>query len=69
MPTREELEHEFNRAGIDFANPGFYDSPAFHDAERRNPPLIVEYARCIKTLVFSAEYIDRARAAPSAQRR
>jgi hypothetical protein len=35
MPTREELEAEFERLGIDFGKPGFYDTAAFQRAEQR----------------------------------
>ncbi len=42
MPTRQELEAEFGGLGIDFANPAFYDTPAFRRAERQNPALIIK---------------------------
>jgi hypothetical protein len=61
MPTREELEQEFGRSGIDFANPGFYDTPNFQVAERQNPRLLIKYAQYINTLTFAPEYRDRAR--------
>jgi len=62
LPTREELEQEFIRHGIDFANPGFCDTPAFHAAERRSPRLLIKYAQYINTLNLSPEYLERARA-------
>ena len=62
MPTREELEAGFRRLGIDFANPAFYDTPAFHGAERQNPALVIEYAQYINALTFPPEYLERARA-------
>jgi hypothetical protein len=61
MPTREELEAEFTGLGVDFANPAFYDSPAFHEAEQQNPALIIKYAQYINTLTFPPEYLERAR--------
>lgn len=61
MPTREELEAEFEQLGIDFGKAGFYDTAAFLDAERRNPELIVKYAQYVNTLTLTAEYLDRAR--------
>jgi hypothetical protein len=61
MPTREELEAEFEQLGIDFGEPGFYDTSAFLDAERGNPRLIVKYAQYINTLTLKPEYLERAR--------
>jgi hypothetical protein len=61
MPTRDEFEGEFRELGIDFANPGFCNTPAFQQAERQNPRLLIKYAQYIKTLTFTPEYLERAR--------
>jgi len=61
MPTREELEREFGRLGIDFRNPGFCETPAFLEAEGRNPRLLFTYAQYIDTLTFTPEYLEHAR--------
>ncbi len=61
MPTREELEAEFEELGIDFANPAFCETPAFLRVEQRNPRLLIKYAQYINTLTFAPEYLDRAR--------
>ncbi|MFZ0420843.1 MAG: hypothetical protein WAM04_22270 [Candidatus Sulfotelmatobacter sp.] len=61
MPTREELEDEFGELGIDFANPGFCDTPAFQGAERQNPRLLIKYAQYINTLILTPEYLERSR--------
>ena len=60
MPTREELEAEFGRLGIDFRNPAFCETPAFLAAEQRNPRLLVKYAQYVNTLNFTLEYSQRA---------
>jgi hypothetical protein len=61
MPTREELEAEFERLGIDFRNTAFCETAAFLAAEQRNPRLLVKYAQYINTLTFTPEYLQRAR--------
>ncbi len=62
MPTREELENMFRGLGIDFATPGFCDTPEFQAVERNNPAFLKSYADYVQKLELSAEYIDRARA-------
>jgi hypothetical protein len=62
MPTREELENMFRGLGIDFATPGFCDTPEFQAVERNNPAFLKSYADYVQKLELSAEYLDRARA-------
>jgi len=61
MATRAELEAKFRRLGVDFSRPGFYDDPEFIRAERAEPNLLVDYARYVKSLEFSQEYLARVR--------
>src|SRR5690349_757032 len=61
MPTLEELEEKFRRLGLDRLAPGFYDSPEFIRAERRDSTLLVNYAQYVKLLVLGADYLARAR--------
>jgi hypothetical protein len=62
MRTRRQLENTFRRLGIDFANPGFCDTPEFQAVERDDPTFLKFYAMYVRQLQLSPEYIERARA-------
>jgi hypothetical protein len=61
MPTREQLEAKFRRLGIDFANPGFYDSAEFRAVEHGDPTFLNSYAQYVQRLTLPPEYLERAR--------
>jgi hypothetical protein len=56
-----EIEEAFRSIGIRDFRPGFYDDPAFLEAEKRFPLLLEGYAEYVNGLRHSQEYLDRAR--------
>lgn len=61
MATREQLEQLFRERGINFADPGFYDLPAFQRCEREDSRFLENYAEYIHLRSFDRNYLDRAR--------
>jgi hypothetical protein len=55
------LESQFQEAGIDYSRPGFYDSPAFVQIEKRNPEFLDTYAVYVQMRSYTSDYIARAR--------
>jgi len=60
--SKEELEAIFEKSGIDFAHPGFYNTPEFKAVEKKAPEFIMAYAEYIESHHFEDEYVQRARA-------
>jgi hypothetical protein len=61
MPTLAELQTFFREIGIDPDRPGFYDQPAFLEAERRDHRFIKTYAQYIDVLPLDEQYLGRSR--------
>jgi hypothetical protein len=59
--TLRELETLFQNRGIDYLNPGFYDSLQFLAAERRDASFLDRYAEYVERRVYEPTYLDRAR--------
>ena len=59
--NKNELETMFDKLGIDYSRPGFYDTPEFKEVEEGALAFITSYAEYIDTLTFSPEYLGRAR--------
>jgi hypothetical protein len=59
--TKEEIEKVFRKFGIDYSQPGFYDTTEFKAVEKRNPTFLMSYAEYIEALEFSPKYLARAR--------
>lgn len=57
----DQLEAEFQRLGIDYREPGFYDTPAFLAVERMDPRFLSYYAEYVDRRTYTAEYMDRVR--------
>lgn len=51
----------FDELGIDHSKPGFYDDVAFQSQEHLNPSFLESYARFVRTLPLSDEYLERSR--------
>ena len=56
--TSKQLERLFDERGIDFARPGFYDSPRFREGEAEDPVFLANYAEYVNARAYSAEYLD-----------
>jgi hypothetical protein len=56
-----KTEEKFRSIGIDRFVPGFYDDPAFLEAEKRNPYLLEDYAHYVDEIEYSQQYLDDAR--------
>lgn len=56
----DTLASQFSAMGIPTDRPGFYDSPAFVEAERREPTFIEKYAAFVKIRSYDAAYLARA---------
>lgn len=54
---QRRLEQDFSNRGIPFDAPGFYDHPAFLEAERKDPRFLEMYARYVEARTYSDSYI------------
>ena len=61
MQNWTELETIFHSWGIDYSQPGFYDSLAFKQREKSNANLLNIYADYVQAKKYSEEYIVEAR--------
>jgi hypothetical protein len=61
MRTAQQLRRLFARKGIDFAKPGFYDTPQFLAAEREDSRFLETYAEFVSVQRFDRAYVARAR--------
>lgn len=59
--TLRELETLFQNHGIDYRNPGFYDSAEFLAAEQRDASFLDRYAEYVERRVYELPYLDRVR--------
>jgi hypothetical protein len=59
--TLLELETLFQSVGIDYENPGFYDSPPFLAAEQRDPSFLDRYSEYVERRIYEPAYIHRIR--------
>lgn len=57
----DQLEAEFERLGINYQEPGFYDTPAFLAVEQMNPQFLSYYAEYVDRRTLTAEYVNRVR--------
>jgi hypothetical protein len=57
----QNLPELFRALDIDFSKPGFYDTPAFGAAERRDPSFLAKYADFVDGRAMSPEEISHAR--------
>jgi hypothetical protein len=61
LATQRQLENAFQRRGIDFTRPGFYDQPVFKDCEVADPRFLENYAEYIHIRRFDEAYLEGAR--------
>jgi hypothetical protein len=59
--TKQQLETDFTRRGIDFSSPGFFDHPRFVEAERKDPEFLEKYADYVHLRQYSESYCAHAR--------
>jgi hypothetical protein len=59
--TADQIEDAFAHIGIKELTPGFYDEPAFLQAERREPLLLEVYAAYVRCRPYTPAYLDHAR--------
>lgn len=59
--AQNQLENLFQNAGIDYSKPGFYDTPAFIEQEKRAPSFLEVYADYIDSMSFSPDYLINAK--------
>ncbi|MEM4988468.1 hypothetical protein V8G57_13810 [Collimonas sp. H4R21] len=57
---QRRLEQKFSSLGIPFDTPGFYDHPAFLEAEHKDPRFLEMYARYVEARMYSGSYIANA---------
>ncbi|CAG9169713.1 hypothetical protein [Cupriavidus pinatubonensis] len=58
---QSELERTFQRHGIAFGAPGFYDDPNFLAREQRDPRYLELYARYVEARAYDEAYLADAR--------
>lgn len=58
---QSELERTFQKHGIAFDAPGFYDEANFLERERRDPRYLELYAQYVEARAYDAEYLANAR--------
>ena len=56
--TLEQLEQEFRRLGIDYEQPGFYESPAFRGAEERDGRFLDRYSEYNERRSYTPGYLE-----------
>jgi hypothetical protein len=61
MRTREELTTEFDRLGIPYTQPGFYDHTNFAAVERNDPAFLERYAEFVDLASFTPDYLEKVR--------
>ncbi|MEZ0506046.1 hypothetical protein ACAW49_00075 [Pseudomonas sp. Env-44] len=57
----KKLEKLFEKDGIDFSNPGFYDEPNFLKKEQRDPRYLENYACYVEARSYDAVYLTEAK--------
>ncbi|AZC39401.1 hypothetical protein [Pseudomonas chlororaphis] len=57
----QQLERLFQKDGIDFGTPGFYDEPNFLKNEQRDPRYLENYARYVEARSYEADYLTEAK--------
>lgn len=55
-----KLRMMFDKMGIDYSMPGFYNDINFITEERKNPKFLETYAQYINNMKFTNEYIEKA---------
>lgn len=58
----KDLEEVFRASGIDYAAPGFYNSPSFLAVERDNPDFLRNYGFYVQHRIYGKEYLNSVRA-------
>jgi hypothetical protein len=56
-----DLDKLFEKHGIDFSKPGFYDDPQFIEAESRDGSFLETYGKAVARRTYSEAYLARAR--------
>ena len=54
-----QIEREFQALGVDTTLPGFYDHPAFLEAERVDPAYLQNYAKFVHRRPLDEQYVKR----------
>lgn len=61
MTRVERLKQLFDRLGVSYETPGFYDHPSFIEAETNDSSFLENYADYVGAQVYPDDYLERAR--------